>query len=65
MDSAEFLELVKELSADTLRIVLSGHPNLPSLLNAINHGAIYRVRLHGKDNQVGAAITIGTAHDLK
>jgi diguanylate cyclase (GGDEF)-like protein len=42
MDSAEFLNRVKELSPDTLRIILSGHANLTSLLDAINHGAIYR-----------------------
>ena len=42
MDSAEFLKRVEDLSPDSLRIILSGHANLTSLLDAINHGAIYR-----------------------
>jgi EAL domain-containing protein (putative c-di-GMP-specific phosphodiesterase class I)/CheY-like chemotaxis protein len=42
MSGTEFLDRVKDLHPDTLRIVLSGYTELESILQAINCGAIYR-----------------------
>lgn len=55
LDSVEFLDRLKELSSDTQRIILSGHSNLASLLNAINHGAIYHFKNKAGDNRSGTA----------
>jgi diguanylate cyclase (GGDEF)-like protein/PAS domain S-box-containing protein len=42
MTGSEFLDRVKELHPDTLRIILSGYADLESIMDAINRGAIYR-----------------------
>jgi diguanylate cyclase (GGDEF)-like protein len=42
MSGTEFFDRIKEMYPDTLRIVLSGNADLESLMDAINHGAIYR-----------------------
>jgi len=42
MNGTAFLDMVKEMHPNTLRIVLSGHPDLAPILQAINSGAIYR-----------------------
>ena len=39
---AEFLERVKKLYPETIRIVLSGYTDLETVTDAINRGAIYR-----------------------
>jgi diguanylate cyclase (GGDEF)-like protein len=38
----EFLGKVKEMYPDTFRIVLSGYTDLDTIMDAINHGALYR-----------------------
>lgn len=42
MSGTEFLERVKKLYPETIRIVLSGYTDLESVTDAINRGAIYR-----------------------
>ncbi|MGZ5380181.1 MAG: EAL domain-containing protein [Mycobacterium sp.] len=47
-----FLERVKHLYPDTLRIVLSGYTDLESIIEAINRGAIHRFCTKPWDNAV-------------
>jgi diguanylate cyclase (GGDEF)-like protein len=42
MSGTEFLERVRNLHPDTIRIVLSGYTDLKTLTDAINRGAIYK-----------------------
>jgi len=42
MSGTEFLERVKKLYPETIRIVLSGYTDLETVTDAINRGAIYR-----------------------
>ncbi|MES2129755.1 MAG: EAL domain-containing protein [Pseudomonadota bacterium] len=42
MRGTDFLQRVKQIHPDTVRIILSGHANLETLIEAINSGAIYR-----------------------
>lgn len=42
MSGMEFLEQVKELYPDTVRIILSGYTDLKFVTNAINTGSIYK-----------------------
>jgi len=42
MTGVEFLHQAKRLYPDTIRIVLSGYPELQSVTDAINEGAVYR-----------------------
>jgi len=52
MNGTVFLDRVKELYPNTLRIVLSGYTDLESILEAINRGAIYRFYTKPWDNQL-------------
>jgi diguanylate cyclase (GGDEF)-like protein/PAS domain S-box-containing protein len=52
MSGTVFLDRVKDLYPDTLRIVLSGYTDLESIIDAINRGAIYRFHTKPWDNQV-------------
>ncbi|WP_143133350.1 EAL domain-containing protein [Pseudoduganella namucuonensis] len=42
MTGTEFLSRVKLMYPDTTRIILSGYADLESVIEAINHGAVYR-----------------------
>jgi diguanylate cyclase (GGDEF)-like protein len=42
MDGIKFFSKVKELSADTIRIMLTGNPELDIAVNAVNEGDIFR-----------------------
>ena len=42
MDGAKFLEQVRARWPDTIRLLLTGYADIPSILDAINHGEIYR-----------------------
>ncbi|WP_228217805.1 EAL domain-containing protein [Aromatoleum toluclasticum] len=42
MSGTEFLRRVKALHPDTVRIVLSGYTELGAVIEAVNHGAIYK-----------------------
>ena len=50
MNGTVFLDRVKELYPDTLRMVLSGYTDLESIMDAINRGAIYRFYTKPWDN---------------
>jgi diguanylate cyclase (GGDEF)-like protein len=52
MSGTVFLDRVKDLYPDTLRIVLSGYTDLGSIMDAINRGAIYRFYTKPWDNKV-------------
>jgi response regulator RpfG family c-di-GMP phosphodiesterase len=42
MDGAQFLEQVRQRWPDTIRMLLTGYSDIPSILAAINRGEIYR-----------------------
>jgi two-component system, probable response regulator PhcQ len=42
MTGLEFLKLVRDRHPDTLRIMLTGHADMQTAINAINQGEIYR-----------------------
>lgn len=42
MDGARFLEYVRDRWPDTIRLLLTGHADIQSILDAINRGEIYR-----------------------
>lgn len=42
MTGTEFLTKVKDLSPDTVRVVLSGYTELSSVIEAVNRGAVYK-----------------------
>ena len=42
MSGSQFLDRVKDLHPDTLRIILSGYADFESIIDSINRGAIYR-----------------------
>jgi FixJ family two-component response regulator len=50
MSGTDFLDRVKEMYPETLRIILSGFTDLKSILDAINRGAIYRFYTKPWDN---------------
>lgn len=43
MDGAQFLSRVKQLSPDTIRIILTGHANAQAISNAVNDAGVYRL----------------------
>lgn len=52
MNGTVFLDRVKELYPDTVRIVLSDNPDLELIIQAINRGAIHRFYTKPWDNKV-------------
>lgn len=42
MDGAQFLSAVRERNPDTVRILLTGQPDVDSAIAAVNHGRIFR-----------------------
>jgi len=42
MDGIQFLAKVRELSADTVRVMLTGHADLDTAMQAVNEGNIFR-----------------------
>ena len=42
MDGVQFLKHVRHLTPNTMRLMLTGHPDLDGAVNAINEGAIFR-----------------------
>lgn len=51
MSGTTFLSKVKELHPETIRIILSGYAELESVIDAINHGAVYRFFTKPWDDQ--------------
>jgi putative nucleotidyltransferase with HDIG domain len=64
MSGAEFLEKVRERSPDIVRILLTGHSDLSSTIDAINKGAIYRYLSKPWDDQE-VLMTVGQAISTK
>jgi diguanylate cyclase (GGDEF)-like protein/PAS domain S-box-containing protein len=52
MNGSVFLDMVKELHPDTVRIVLSGQADLQPIMEAINQGAVYRFYTKPWDNKL-------------
>jgi predicted signal transduction protein with EAL and GGDEF domain/ActR/RegA family two-component response regulator len=52
MHGTDFFSRVKKMYPDTIRIILSGHADLESVLNAINRGEIYRFYTKPWDDQI-------------
>jgi len=52
MNGTAFLDRVKDLYPDTLRIILSGFTDLESIMEVISRGAIYRFYTKPWDNKV-------------
>lgn len=42
MDGVQFLSRVKELSPETIRMVLTGHADMQSAIDAVNQGSVFR-----------------------
>ena len=42
MEGVEFLNEVRQKSPDTIRMMLTGYADMQSVMNAINHGEVYR-----------------------
>lgn len=42
IEGSRFLEKVRELSPDTIRIILTGHADIESAVDAINRGSVFR-----------------------
>ena len=42
MEGGEFLNEVRQKSPDTIRMMLTGYADMQSVMNAINHGEVYR-----------------------
>ncbi len=52
MSGTDFLDRVKDMYPDTLRIVLSGYTDMESILDAINRGSVYRFYTKPWDNKL-------------
>jgi diguanylate cyclase (GGDEF)-like protein len=52
MTGVEFLSRAKELSPNTVRIILSGFADLSAVTDAVNHGAIYKFLTKPWDNEI-------------
>lgn len=52
MNGTEFLGKVKDLYPETIRIMLTGYTDLQSVIDAINHGAIYRFFTKPWDDEI-------------
>src|SRR4030067_3863555 len=42
MEGVEFLNEVRQKSTDTIKMMLTGYADMQSVMNAINHGEVYR-----------------------
>ena len=42
MDGVQFLSRVKELSPETVRMVLTGHADMQAAIDAVNQGSVFR-----------------------
>ncbi|MCU6502057.1 EAL domain-containing protein [Rugamonas sp. A1-17] len=51
MSGTELLDKVKQMYPDTFRIILSGHTDLGTIMEAINRGALYRFYTKPWDNR--------------
>ncbi|MGR3319850.1 MAG: HD domain-containing phosphohydrolase [Candidatus Anammoxibacter sp.] len=64
MDGVEFLNKSKEQSPDSIRIIITGYPDINSAIDSINRGEVYRYIVKPwKDDELKA--TIQAALELK
>ena len=52
MNGNEFLERVKEIYPDVVRLILTGDPDLHAVTNAINRGTIFKFLTKPWDDKV-------------
>lgn len=52
MSGTDFFEKVKEMYPEVIRIILSGYAEIKSVIDAINHGAVYQFFLKPWDDQI-------------
>lgn len=60
MTGVELINKVREISPDTIRIILSGHSDIEAVLNAVNQGEAYRFILKPW-NDIDLRLTINIA----
>jgi YesN/AraC family two-component response regulator len=60
MTGVELINKVREISPDTIRIILSGHSDIEAILNAVNQGEAYRFILKPW-NDIDLRLTINIA----
>jgi DNA-binding NtrC family response regulator len=68
MDGIQLLSRIKAVSPDTIRVMLTGHADMDTAVNAINEGSIFRLSIGnggkavaGADPEWGAAGADGGA----
>ena len=60
MTGLEFLKVVRNRADDTCRIMLTGHAEMQTAIDAINHGEIYRFLLKPWDDaELAVTLTLG------
>lgn len=60
MTGLEFLKVVRNRAPDTCRIMLTGHAEMQTAIDAINHGEIYRFLLKPWDDaELAMTLTLG------
>lgn len=60
MTGLEFLKIVRNRAPDTCRIMLTGHAEMQTAIDAINHGEIYRFLLKPWDDvELSVALNLG------
>ena len=52
MDGIQFLAQIREMSPDTVRIMLTGHADLENAIQAVNEGNIFRFLTKPCDNNI-------------
>lgn len=63
MTGVELIKKVKQCSPQVIRIILSGHSNLDSVLTAVNEGEVFRFILKPwNDIDLKAAVALAMAH---
>ena len=62
MQGVELVRKVRDISPDTLRIILSGHSNMDAVLNAVNESEVFRFVLKPwTDSDLKATVHIALA----
>ena len=60
MTGLEFLKVVRNRAPDTCRVMLTGHAEMQTAIDAINHGEIYRFLLKPWDDaELAVTLTLG------
>ena len=63
MNGLEFLQRVREEFPDTIRIMLTGHADVETVIQAVNHSEIYRVLTKPwQDDELKLVLRLAAAH---